>query len=521
MKKLVLFITLAVCANVFYGQYSTLDLTFGGDGKVTTMINDGYSQCSNIFPLADGKIMVAGIGYNGTDNDFLLIKYNEDGSVDDSFGSNGYVLTAVGDNNDEVMDVVEDEAGNYYLTGRVLIGGEYHAACVKYLPDGSLDQDFGTGGIRSFKFTEGLINQGNAIVLQNDGKILIAGTAGNAPDLDFALIRLNSDGTNDNIFGTDGVVLTDFDGLSDEAWAVRLTSDNRIVLAGQAYQNNIHTKIALVRYTSEGALDGSFGNGGKVTSSIGQDSSALSRDLKILEGDKIILSGWVDVGNNYNLMLARYNENGTPDESFGEGGMVIDDFGSWETTWRMLIQEDGKILCSGSIGIGMDSDFALFRYNPDGNPDDTFGDDGLVITDFLGLDYALGMAIDQNNKILAGGTTKETLTGTSILALSRYISGINVGEHEIWAETVRISVYPNPIRKNAKLVIRTEEKLCVGMEVYDLTGRIVRKLPNTIKLFPGENNISLNLSFLQKGMYLLRIKGIDKEFVSVKQFSKL
>lgn len=507
MKKHLLLYSFVITMSFSFAQYGSLDMTFDGDGKVITYVNDGYSQCSQLFSKEDGKILLAGIGFSGTDNDFLLIQYNEDGSVDESFGDNGFVFTAIGDGNDEVLDAIMDDEGSILLAGRVSIDNILYGACVRYLPDGTLDDSFGSGGIVTYTYGDGYINQVNGIEIQEDGKIVLVGSAGDPPALDFALARLNIDGSFDTSFGTNGIVITDIGGYSDEAYAIGVTSDEKIIVLGQAKGDNISNNLAMVKYNTDGSIFTEFGTNGIVITSIGAVAT-YARDLIMLNDDDIIVGGFVDNDNEYNGFIASYDLEGNLVQDFGDNGIVSDDFGNWEVIWRLELQEDGKILGACYQGINMDSDFALFRYNTDGSYDDTFGDGGIVTTDFLGLDLCLALSIDGNGKILAGGYTRETSASPSTIAIARYDAGINVGLEEKEADGLLFSIYPNPATnymifevESTKLKVKSSAAL---IKIVDVFGQEVA----TIALNSKKTNIDVR--GFHKGIYFYTIERLGE-----------
>jgi len=247
--------------------------------------------------------------------------------------------------------------GKIVLAGEANIDGGESFALARYNSDGTLDASFGTGGQVTTDF--GTLEQGfsfafpESLALQADGKIVVAGYAFIGQSEDFALVRYNSDGTLDTSFGTGGKLTNDFSGASDMASAVAVQPDGRIVVAGKTARR----KFTLVRYDSSGTLDPSFGTGGKVTTDFGLSDSAFS--LALQDNGKIVAGGRTFIaGEDFQPALARYNPDGSLDATFGTGGKLIPDFGGS----RPLVQPDGKIVTVGSAQINEDTDFALVRY---------------------------------------------------------------------------------------------------------------------------------------------------------------
>jgi len=234
-------------------------------------------------------------------------------------------------------------------------------------------------------------DRAQAQVIQSDGKIVVAGYAYNGTDYDFALARYNSDGSLDTTnFGSGtGKVTTPFGTGSDQAFAVALQSDGKIVVAGTTRSQG-KSDFAVARYNSDGSLDETnFGNGtGKVTLSIGSDD-AIAYAVAIQPADgKIVVAGVASNAENTDFALARFNSDGTIDDTgFGAGtGMVMTDFGAGDIANALVLQSSGKIMVAGNadMGAGTKSDFALARYNSDGSLDTTgFGSGGKVTHDFF------------------------------------------------------------------------------------------------------------------------------------------
>ncbi len=253
--------------------------------------------------------------------------------------------------------------------------------------DGDLDSTFGSGGKVVTGFF-GRSNGANAIALQADGKMVVAGSALSAlGPPDFALARYNGDGSLDSAFGSGGRVTTDFGGRSDNASAVAIQPDGKILAGGGADLAGTQFDFALVRYNVDGSLDSTFGSGGKVTTDFngGLDAAAA---LALQTDGKIILAGFATTGDPH-MAMARYNSNGTLDSNFGSAGKVVTNInGTRDFANAVAIQSDGKIIAGGSTltPLGSFVMFGLARYNPDGSLDPAFGSGGRVTTQVVSGD---------------------------------------------------------------------------------------------------------------------------------------
>ena len=264
--------------------------------------------------------------------------------------------------------------------------------------DGDLDPSFGEGG----KVITAFNGAAYSIAVQPDGKLVLAGGG----TTEFALARYNGDGTLDSSFGANGEVTTEVLHHYNSAFAVAIQTDGKIVAAGGAGDFSTSDGFALVRYNSDGSLDSSFGDGGKVTTAF--DSSEGEAYAIAIQSDGMIVAGGYVFGvPNYQFALARYRPNGKLDKSFGVGGKVTTSFSNLGLTARSLaIQPDAKIVVAGYAGGDPAGrvDFALARYNSDGNLDSTFGASGKVITDLFGqFDFAYAAALQPDGRIVLAG----------------------------------------------------------------------------------------------------------------------
>ena len=298
--------------------------------------------------------------------------------------------------------------------------------------DGTLDRTFGGRG-KVMTDLDLSTDIANAVAIQGDGKLVVVGTSykdNDYSDEDFAIARYNSNGSLDPGFGTNGKVFTDFPGLAAVASSVVIQPDGKIVVAGGAFP--LFTFLGdfqIARYNPDGSLDASFGNGGIVTSSFpGQGSYAfalaLQGDGKIIAAGTHFVNFSSDDSSNTDFALERYNPDGTPDLTFGNGGRVTTDFDGFnDDAFSILVQPDGKLVAVGSAKNPANFyDFAAARYLSDGTVDTTFGVAGKVRTDFGGKDWdrAHSAALAANGKIVAAGFTVSQQGLSQNFAVARY-----------------------------------------------------------------------------------------------------
>jgi uncharacterized delta-60 repeat protein len=397
-------------ATVRYNADGSLDTTFDADGIVTTKFSDYQDIAFGVGIQPDGKIVVVGNSYINTVEDFALVRYNPDGSLDTTFDSDGKVVSNLFDS-DEVATSVVIQAD-----GKILTAGSYQSGnffvLARYNSDGSPDTKFGDNGKTSTPNSV-WFNQSNDLAVQPDGKIVAALNYGETfnSNKHFAVYRFNSDGSPDATFDGDGKAVTAISDVTDFSDEVLIQPDGKIVLTGfSGLGSDAHaqTDFAVVRYNSDGSLDNSFSDDGKTTTDVGITGSQAVAVANQPDG-KIVAAG--------GLYITRYNPDGTPDSTFdGDGMATLTDL----TASALAIQPDGKIVVGGvfynSSGAG---NFAVVRLNTDGSLDTTFDGDGRVITTIPNNRLELyDIAIQTDGKIVAvGSSTTET---KAYFALTRY-----------------------------------------------------------------------------------------------------
>ena len=299
---------------------------------------------------------------------------------------------------------------------------------------GDLDTTFSTDGIVTTDISSGTgEDEANAVAVQGFGKIVVAGSS----DADFALARYTNAGALDTTFGTGGKVTTAIGSAGAVARAMAVQDDGKIVVAGSSRNVGDTDDFALARYTSAGALDTTFGTGGKVTTAIGTGND-YGRAMAVQDDGKIVVAGYSYVGFSSDIALARYTSAGALDTTFGTGGKVTTAIGSGNDFARaMAIDGDGKIVVAGSSrNVGDTDDFALARYTSAGALDTTFGTGGKVTTAIssgTGADEANAVALQSDGKIVVAGIANNDI------ALARYLGDPPPPpDVESWAPDMRV-----------------------------------------------------------------------------------
>jgi uncharacterized delta-60 repeat protein len=434
-----------------YNPDGRLDTTFSGDGRQTTEFG-GNDSAAGVALQPDGKIMVVGRG-GDFGNDFALARYNPNGSLDASFSGDGRQTTDFG-GGDAAADVVLQPDGKIVVAGGA--GGEF--ALARYNPNGSLDVSFSGDGRQTTDF--GGNDAASGVAIQPDGKTVAVGVASSGSAGDFALARYNSDGSLDATFSGDGRQTTDFAG-SDQAKGLVLQGDGKIVAVGFAGEFGTGGgDFALARYNVNGALDTSFSGDGKQTTDFGA-SFGEGANAVALQGDgKIVAVGDGGGGGRFgdDFALARYNPNGSPDPSFSGDGRQTTDFLGSDRAAGVALQGDGKIVVVGRADFGH---FALARYNPNGSLDPSFSGHGKRITHFPGEDRSSGIAVQSDGKIVAvGGAVAIASATDGDFALARYRTS-GALDTSFSADGRRTTNFGGDLEQAAAVAVQSDGKLIV------------------------------------------------------------
>ncbi len=330
-----------------------------------------------------------------------------------NFGNNGLVIN---DNNGNPLRLFGSAAqpdGRLVAAGMTFQNGGWDFAIVRYTTDGTLDTSFSTDGIATVDF-DGRIDAATALAIQPDGKIVVVGGTGVLGDTsleNYAIARLETNGTLDRTFGRTlgfgmrtGKQITDFNGLNDQAKAVALQADGRIVVGGRSVVDGAGNHFAIARYNTNGTLDTSFSSDGKTTLSVGQSLDGIL-DLIVQPDGKIVAAGDSDL----NFCAARFNASGTVDTGFGSQGKTsVDIENSSDGATSLALQTDGKVVLGGFSrpGSTFREDSALIRLNSNGTLDKTFNGNGRFFANLDDFNDRITDIVLYNNMIFASVRTE-------------------------------------------------------------------------------------------------------------------
>jgi len=391
--------------TVRYNSDGSLDTSFDTDGIATTFVGTYANRAAAVAIQSDGKIVVAGTATWSSPSyyyQFLVLRYNDDGSLDTSFDADGIATTSVGTYSQGYAVAIQPD-GKIVAVG---YGRDNDFAVVRYNSDGSLDNSFSADGMMTTNVSGR--DFARSVAIQDDGQIVVAGVTDPSyyGKYQFGVIRLNgSDGSLDTSFDSDGILATSVFGDNDEANSVMVQSDGRIVVGGLANNPVLgETDFALVRYNSDGTLDSAFDGDGKVTTNVSRiQYSTEGYDVAVQNDGKIVMVGGLQQSSFWQFMVTRFNTDGSFDTSFDTDGIVttltIPNSG-YSHARAVEIQEDGKIVVAGFA----QNQMIVVRYNSDGSLDTSFGTNGIVATT-AGGNYAqaYALAIQSDGQIVVGG----------------------------------------------------------------------------------------------------------------------
>ena len=430
MRTLAQFLIILGVASAVHAAPGDLDTTFSGDGKVL-QTGLGSASTKAVAIQTDGKIVAVGTAAD----DFVVLRYHPVGTLDLTFSGDGIVTTSFGSS----LSIDSARAVAIQSNGKIVVAGQEGSqsnpgvGLARYNTNGTLDTTFSGDGILEMEFAAPGGGAAAGVAIQTDGKIVVVGSSGS----DFAVARLNTDGTLDATFGPPpgGIVTRDFGSANEGAIAVAIQTDGRIVVAGSSVIGG-RTVFVFDRFSTTGfpefigpsdpAVNGSQHTsfGGGVDAFL--RSMAIQADGKVvLAGDTLFVSGGGQVGTGVverDMGIARYNTDGTMDTTFSTDGLRGIEFAPSSFASAVAVQPDGKIVVAGRAETSgtLNLNFALARLNTNGSLDLTFSGDGLLTTDFSSGattrdDFGSAVAIQRNNgRIVVAGSAAGNV------ALARY-----------------------------------------------------------------------------------------------------
>lgn len=511
MQKLLILLSFLIASRLVSAQISgTLDSTFGTNGRVVTTRFTPYANIAQSLAIQpDGKILVGGssIGTGVLDTTtMLLVRLKTDGTRDNSFGDNGKVTTKFGASSG-VINAVKMQND-----GKIVVGGTSNAgfSMVRYLSNGALDVSFGSDGKVTTSIASSQSASIKAIAIQPDGKIIVAGDytdyAQNTQANGIALVRYTANGTLDGSFNGTGIlkIVAPFNSVR----SVLLQENNKIIVCGLFNTFTPSTSDMVLRqFNTDGSTDAAFGVNGIVTVKNFVASAAKGSN------GKIVVAGADRTTSDHAFKLCRINENGTLDNDFGTNGMTTTAIGMTSRAQDLIIQKDGNILLIGSSDLQTTSPkVALVRYTSNGTLDNTFGVNGKAAVPKVSTsEEYLSAAIQTDGKIVTCGIIIDM--GVPNFAIARFNNTVSNETNiaHINEKKDPLSIFPNPAKNELNIDVKDRVNGDFSLKISDLTGRIVYQNKYDKTLI--NNTLKLNIGDLVSGLYLVTIQT-EKEIFS-------
>jgi uncharacterized delta-60 repeat protein len=488
------FILLMLPGPYLLGQPGTLDNTFGQSGLLTYDLDSATETIYSVLVQPDGKIIASGVvDYSSFDpNDFASARFKTDGSLDITYGDNGKVILDIGGTDNCYASVLQSD-GKIIMAGNSEDGGVRYVVLVRLNTDGSLDSSFGGSGIvkigDDFEYAHG----GTSVVIQADGKIVITAIHFDSPsDWDFCLIRVTTTGVLDGSFGNGGIVITEISNDSDYLEEIAIQPDGKIVAIGYSYDGY---GVVVARYDNDGTLDNTFGSGGVITANFENFTFCEATDVAIQPDDKILVAGRVGI-SEYQFAVARLTADGNLDNSFSSNGILIPEIMLDNTiNVSVAVEANGKILLGSTAFDG----YIVVRLNLNGTIDSTFGQDGMALTGTFGI--LRDLKVQPDGKILAAGSS------SGDFAMARFISDVAVGQSVFGEDLSMLLIYPNPVSTDFILQYVLLDDVQLNFSLFDMHGRLRQQIGEGLRR-RGLNTECIFLDpLLAEGVYFLKISS--------------
>ncbi len=488
----------------------TLDPSFADAGRFVRDFGFQDNLTHVVVQPADQKVVAVGTALTAAfAGQLLIIRLLPDGTPDSTFNGNGVVL---------VPDFQESYAYRALVSsnGQLLVAGtscdptyNFSLLVMRFNDDGSRDTTFGQDGIASVDLSSG-DDMVYGIAELPDNRLVLAGlTTDGAFNKAPILARLEADGSLDSTFGVNGIASVPVIAQDNRFWNVAVMPDGRLVACGHYDQGltgsgQFNFDFLVARFLEDGSPDTDFGTNGIVTTPYSAEYVEDGYGLVLDPDGGCYVSGYTTQPDfSFDVMLAKYDSTGALDTSFDGDGIAIWDSAAQDVAYDMLRQPDGKLLLAGTSGgfFFDDRDFLLIRYRTDGTLDTDFDSDGYSVTTVAAaFDEANAVCLQADGKILAAG--KGNTGSNNDVAVMRFNNDLFVGIAEPTA-TANLNCWPVPVRTGSVLHVSSTLQ-AERIELTDLFGRTTLLHAGAPNL--AQSTIEIRLpATLAAGSYQLRM----------------
>ena len=407
--------------NGIFPKKSYYRLVTGSNGIPYVVISGRYMSCAYLWqsPHAnqdrsiememqpDGGIVLGGTRNDSVQKDIQILRYLPDGKKDNSFGEHGAVIYAgAAGKDDYAFGVTHDAEGKILVAGREHNGHDPDILLLRYTADGKPDPTFGENGFVRYPGPGNGTDSARGVVVEQDGRILITGEMNTSSHKEMIALRFSPDGTRDDQYGINGVFVLNRSADKDSfGFGITLDDEQKAVITGGiVIPGEKNSSIATVRLLRNGVPDETFGTNGLTRYQGNAGGPDYGNWVSIMPDKKILVTGAeTDRDGSYDIVVIRYNPDGTPDTTFGDNGVVIYHGPGYDYAWGQTIQADGKIIIAGTAEINQNMTPILIRYDQNGKPDPTFGEQGIFTFDLFGSGLLYGVNLDTEGDIYANG----------------------------------------------------------------------------------------------------------------------
>ncbi len=469
----------------------SLDPTFDGDGIVQTAVNLP-SIANAVAVQPNGRILVAG----NADTTGTIVRYMPDGSLDVSFGTGGVVVLNILSGS-TITDVAVLSSGKIMVVGTSVYNGvapSPYLIAARFNSNGSVDNTFGGNGNGRLSISLG--NQTGSLwelIIQPDGKILMTATTLGGISTGTRTYRLLANGTYDSSFGSNGEALWGWVIYNHTMGrSIALQADGKVLVGGWLATNTESDRFVR-RLTAQGELDDTYADNGLALFDAGDGMTEIVSDILLQSDGKLLVIGSVSSASEQRIRVTRLLDDGTVDTSYGTAGELIGTTVSGMITpQRGCLQTDGKLVFASTASDGGTTHSMLWRVNTDGTLDTSFGPNGYVIDPCgNGANLLNDVAQQSDGKLIIGGQGP----GGSVLTAARLLSGQPVGLDE-QQDALPIALAPNP--NDGRFLLRAGPTVVEHLEITDMHGRLVLSMDHV------QGDTPMDLTALQAGNYSLR-----------------
>lgn len=499
MKKCYFVYVLLISNFLFAQKPGDLDNSFNSKGYFIT----DYMRSLSYFPSAasykDGSTVLCGEFQNGTSKrDISIIKLKKDGTQDLLFANSGSFIFDINNRDQITSKSIIQNDDKILVFGWHNRGSDDDYLCLRLNKNGSLDSTFGTKGVTSFTNQSGSDDYLNDAILLKDGKILATGETG-ISNFDFSLFRLISDGKLDLTFGNNGIVTTAISDADDIPNSLVELSDGSIMVVGYTKKSG-PLDFCIVKYSKNGIIDSTFGVDGILIKPLG-DGVDNGKVICKSNDNNIYVGGFYYTGNKKSGFILKFDPQGKQVLNFGINGLLTVDHGFTNVTIKGLATDlnNNIVVCfEDYLSSTFKNTLLVSRYKSNGSLDTSFGKNGLAFGETSSLDLeTYRLEIQNDQKILISGIA--AVNGFGELFIAKMHSGIITNNSNLKkSQSITISSYDNNIIID-NFNFYTED---THIKLYNINGQSINL--NSRKIGQNKVELS-STSILPEGIYFITI----------------